>query len=88
MNRKFLGTLFGASLVASVALAMLIGCGNSRRDLNGVPNKEPDKSEMYANVDGYPNIVRICIGGVAFATNTRQNDSMIRVPEWDKTFCG
>lgn len=78
--------IVGVLLVGAVALA-LAGCGSSRRDLNGIPNKDPDKAEMYSNVDGYPNVVRICIQGVAFATNTRQYDSMIRVPEWDKTFC-
>lgn len=77
-----------AGIVATVLL-LLTGCGSSRRDLNGVPNRDPDKAEMYANVDGYPNIVRICIDGVAFATTTREaQGSMLRVPEWDASFCG
>jgi hypothetical protein len=78
-----------AILAGAVAVVLsLTACGSSRRDLNGIPSKDPEKAEMYANVDGYPNVVRICIDGVAFATNTRQYDSMIRVPEWDVSFCG
>lgn len=84
MNKKLI-----AGLVAGAAVLALSGCGNSFRDLNGIPNKEPDKAEMYANVDGYPNIVRICIGGVAFATTTRDAaGAILRVPEWDSSFCG
>jgi hypothetical protein len=72
-----------------VILGLMAGCGSSRRDLNGVPNQDPQKAEMYANVDGYPNIVRICVDGVAFATTTRNyGDAIMRVPEWDASFCG
>jgi hypothetical protein len=82
--------LAGILLVAALAAVSAAGCGSSRRDLNGVVNKNPDKAEMYANVDGYPNIVRICIDKVAFATTTRDNSpaALIRVPEWDVSFCG
>lgn len=84
MNKKIV-----ASLMAGGLIVALSGCGNSFRDLNGIPNKEPDKAEMYANVDGYPNIVRVCIGGVAFATTTREAaGAILRVPEWDASFCG
>jgi hypothetical protein len=76
-----------ALTVMGTLILALAGCGSSRRDLNGVPNRDPDKAEMYSNVDGYPNIVRVCIGGVAFATTTRQMGEITRVPEWDKTFC-
>jgi len=74
----------------AAALALVAGCGSSFRDLNGVPTKDPDKAEMYANVDGYPNVVRICIDHVAFATTTRDNSAhaIFRVPEWDVSFCG
>lgn len=72
-----------------LALVAVAGCGNSRRDLNGVPNMVPQKAEMYANIDGYPNVVRICIDHVAFATTTREAQAAImRVPEWDVSFCG
>lgn len=84
MNKKLI-----AGLVAGVTVLAMSGCGSSRRDLNGVPNKDPDKAEMYANVDGYPNIVRLCIDHVAFATTTRDAaGTMMRVPEWDVSFCG
>lgn len=78
-----------AAVAGLATLLVLSGCGSSRRDLNGVPNQDPAKAEMYANVDGYPNVVRICIDGVAFATTTRPDmGSIMRVPEWDKSFCG
>lgn len=75
--------------VAILLTASLTACGNSFRDLNGIPNKDPDRAEMYSNVDGYPNVVRICIDHVAFATTTRDNSpaALIRVPEWDASFC-
>lgn len=80
---------FKLAALAVTAVLALTGCGSSRRDLNGVPNRDPDKAEMYSNVDGYPNVVRICIDKVAFATTTRDaQGSMMRVPEWDVSFCG
>jgi hypothetical protein len=78
----------GLALILTLALT---GCtGNSRRDLEGIPNKEPEKAEMYANIDGYPNVVRLCIDHVAFATTTRDSSpaAIFRVPEWDVSFCG
>ena len=67
----------------------LSGCeGQQVRDLEGVPIRQPDKAEIYANVDQYPNITRICIDGVAFATTTRDYQPVMRVPEWDSSFCG
>ncbi len=79
--------LAGAVVLAAVLL--LAGCDQQQlRDLEGVPQREPDKAELYTNVDQYPNIVRICIDGVAFATTTRDYQPVMRVPEWDTTFCG
>lgn len=72
--------------VAVVAVGLLAGCGDQRKDLEGVPSKDPDKIEVYMNVDTHPNIVRVCIGGVAFATISRDYNSILRVPEWD-TWC-
>ena len=72
-----------------VLATVLVGCSNqTKRDLEGVPVREPDKSEVYLNVDQYPNVTRLCIDGLAFATTTRENNAAIfRVPEWDKTWC-
>lgn len=79
--------LVALSLVAGLAL---VACSNQTiRDLEGVPVREPDKAEVYVNIDTYPNVNRICIDGVAFATTTRDAQAAIfRVPEWDSSFCG
>jgi len=80
MNIKKIGALVGSGLL----LVALAGCGDNRRDLNGVTSKDPDKYELYTNIDTHPNILRLCIDGVAFATTSRQyGDAMLRVPEWD-----
>lgn len=80
------------ALAGAAALTLATaGCGDSGfRDLEGVPSRDPDKAETYNNVDGYPNVVRICIDKVAFATTTRDNSpgAIFRVPEWDASFCG
>lgn len=76
-------------IVAIAAVAALSGCGDTFRDLEGIEGKDPDKAQIFYNVDGYPNIVRICIDKVAFATTTRDAQAAIfRVPEWDVPFCG
>jgi len=71
------------------ALLALTGCGDTFRDLEGVKGQDPSKVEIIYNVDGFPNIVRICVDKVAFATTTREAQAAIfRVPEWDVPFCG
>jgi hypothetical protein len=68
------------------------GCGSdnaNQKDVKGVPWRNPDKIEVYANIDEHPNIVRVCIDKVAFATTSRPDGiNLMRVPEWDVTFCG
>lgn len=78
-------------IAAAVAagLFVLTGCGqapwqDSLRDLENVPVKDPDDATLYNNVDRYPNISRLCIDGVAFATTTREWEPVLRVPEWDE----
>lgn len=73
-----------------VAAVILTACGgsNATRDVEGVPSKDPDSIAVYNNVDQYPNIVKVCIEGAAFATTTRQYQPVQRVPEWDKTCPG
>ena len=79
-------TIVVAGLVAgAIALG---GCtpGNNFRDVEGVDSQDPDKIEAYNNLDGHPNIAKVCIDGVAFATTTRENNAAIqRVEAWDKT---
>jgi hypothetical protein len=73
-------------IAAAVTLAVAgsaAGCGANTRDLEGVPIRSPQKVEIYANLDGHPNIARQCIDGVAFMTTTRDYSSVLRVPEWD-----
>lgn len=66
-----------------VLLAGAGGCGANQRDLEGVEIRNPQKAEIYANLDEHPNIVRVCIDGVALLTTTRELDGVQRVPEWD-----
>ena len=79
-------------VLAAVALAALgTACtpGNNFRDVEGVPSKNPDLIEAYNNLDGHPNIAKVCIDGVAFATTTRDAQAAIqRVPDWDETCPG
>lgn len=73
---------------ALAALAAACSPGNNFRDVEGVPSQDPDKIEVFNNVDQHPNLALVCIHGVAFATTTRDYDAVTRVPEWDKTCPG
>jgi hypothetical protein len=76
-------TSAGTAALALVA-ALLAGCqGSNTRDLEGVKIKDPARAEIYANLDQHPNIVRLCIDGLAFVTTSRKEDVLMRVPEWD-----
>lgn len=78
--RKILGIL-AAGLLTTVALT---GCvGANARDLEGIPPMNPQKIEVYMNVDGFPNVTRLCIAGLAFVTTSRDMDALSRVPQWD-----
>lgn len=75
-------------LLVTTALVTLAGCGSNYRDLENVPLSQPDKVEIYANLDGHPNIARLCIDGRAFITTTRSGKgSWARAPYWD-SWCG
>jgi len=80
------------ALALGCATSLLAGCAcdsASSADLTGVPPRKPDKIEAYENIDGHPNVVRLCVGGLAFATTSRENgQNFLRVPEWDESFCG
>ena len=73
----------------ALALAAMAGAcspGNNFRDVEGVGSKDPDLIEAYNNLDGHPNIAKVCIDGVAFATTTRDAQAAIqRVEAWDRT---
>lgn len=84
MNRTYIA----ATVVA--ATLMLGACGSDNfRDVKGVKSQNPDSIEVYSNVDKHPNIAKVCIKGVAFATTTRDAQAAItRVPDWDRTCPG
>jgi hypothetical protein len=71
-----------AAAIAALVLVMGASCDDLQqqqtRDLEGVPVQEPDKIEMYVNIDGHPNIVAQCINGVGFVTTTRDGQSSLQ----------
>ena len=78
-------------LAAAALAAVSTACtpGNNFRDVEGVASKDPDLIEAYNNLDGHPNIAKVCIDGVAFATTTRDAQAAIqRVEAWDDTCPG
>jgi hypothetical protein len=72
-------------VIPAVLVALTFaGCANNNfRDLEGVPSKDPDSAKLWTNVDGHPNVVRLCLDGVAFATTTRDFTALMRVEAWD-----
>jgi hypothetical protein len=75
INRRGLGL--------AVAVLALTGCAQEY-DYEDAPVRDPDESVIFTNVDGHPNLVRVCIDGVAFATTSREYEPVLRVPEWDE----
>jgi len=70
---------------AALALVLTLGaCANDTvLDNENAPVADADVV-VYNNIDGHPNIARVCADGVAFATTTREyGDAVTRVPEWD-----
>lgn len=87
---------FKKLVVVAVLLLPLSACirGADRLDLEGVPGKTPDKIEVVLNIDGHPNVVRFCLGGLAYYTvrgdseAPRATERLHRVADWDGPFCG
>jgi hypothetical protein len=72
--------------VGVAALMTLAGCSNQTvRDLEGIPAQDPEKVELFVNVDLFPNVVAMCVHGAGFAATTRDASAaaLQRVPEWD-----
>lgn len=95
MNRTKLITLF-ATLALTVTLT---GCTESLSDREGPEGDAPDRVldadyvEVYRNADNYPNVARVCVTGLGFATTSTGSDaaapispSLVRVADWDQ-FC-
>lgn len=86
----------GAVLLAGAFVA--VGCAASLGDRGGETGAPPDQVldvdyvEVYRNADHYPNVARVCVLGLGFATtSTGSGESpgatpLTRVPEWD-AFC-
>jgi len=84
VNRMTKLSLVGVLALGFTALLAVSGCtAANERDLEGVNIQNPAKAEIYANLDGHPNIVRLCVDGVALLTTTRELDGVQRIPEWD-----
>lgn len=43
----------------------------------------PDQVDLFYNLDSHPNIVRLCIDGVALLTTSRDLNAVQLVPEWN-----
>lgn len=79
-NRAMILILMGLGILAFA----LSGCTqNQYRDSEDAALKDPDSVDIYTNVDEHPNIVRLCIDGVAFATTTREYEPVFLVPDWN-----
>lgn len=81
-----------ATVLAAAALS-LTGCQlhktATNADLTGVHYDTPDTVKVWQNIDNHPNIAKLCLDGVAFATTTRDAQAAAqRVPEWDQTCPG
>ncbi len=90
------------ALTATACLLVLAGCSAQLGDRGGQNGAPPDFIgdvqwvEVYRNVDRFPNIARVCVLGLGFATPSTGSASgeggtngatpLLRVPEWD-TFC-
>lgn len=75
-------------LAVMAALMALSGCAGQQHDLEGVRFGDVQKAEGFNNVDQHPNLVRFCIDGVAFVSSTREGTNVVRIPEWDTSYCG
>jgi hypothetical protein len=90
--------LLSAAGAAALAAALLSGCSDQLGDRGGQEGAPPDKIsdvdyiEVYRNADKFPNIARICVRGLAFASTSSRDGladpALVRVPEWDETCAG
>lgn len=76
-------SLVTAAGALGVLAAMTACAGAEERDLENVKGRDPKKVELYINVEKHPNLVRLCIDGVGFVTSSREEDAILRVPEFD-----
>lgn len=75
-----------ATATLAIAVGGLTACSTNDTvmDFEEAAVVNPDSVTLYNNIDGHPNLARICIDGIAFITTTRKgNASWDRFPEWD-----
>ena len=84
--------------LAVVLMFVLAGCSPQLKDRGGKEGAPPDSIgdvdyiDVYRNADQFPNVARICVLGLGFASgSTGGGESsgatpIIRIPEWD-AFC-
>lgn len=85
--------LIAAAATAGVGAALgLSACADDEEegkgtDVEDVQQRDMERVEQFSNVDGYSHLVRACIDGVAFAFTGSDPMPVLRVPDWDETFC-
>lgn len=79
-------TVIAVAVLAAIGLA---GCGEQQqiRDLENVTQTEPDKVRLVTNIDGYPNVVALCVEGVGFITTTREDRPVQESPGLTEGWC-
>jgi hypothetical protein len=84
------------AVAASVAVLMT-GCSAQLGDRGGDEGAAPDRIgdvdyvEVFRNAHSFPNIARICVEGMAFASTSSglrgqhsdADPALLRMPEWD-----
>lgn len=94
-TKRIVSVLVGAGL----SLVLLTGCAEQLGDRGGHEGSpvdvvsDVDYIEVYRNADLYPNIAKVCVDGLGFATpSSGRSDSgggatpLLRMTEWDQ-FC-
>jgi hypothetical protein len=86
------------AVLTVVLMFVLAGCSAQLKDRGGEEGAPPDfigdvdYVDVYRNADHFPNVARICVLGLGFASgSTGEGESsgatpVTRVPEWD-AFC-
>lgn len=78
------GTRIALVAGGAAALVLALGaCSNDPNDLEGVPEMKPSKAEIYRNVEGHPDLVRLCIDKEAFVTVGDDAAAVVPVPGWN-----
>jgi hypothetical protein len=93
-----IGTTVRRAGLAAIAVVLLAGCSSPQLDDSGDTAEnvsDVTNTEVYRNIDKYPNVERFCVDGLAFAaTSSTTKDGtakapvLLRMPEWDLSHCG